>query len=176
MTTGRAVWMGLGIALVALVAAACGREAPAPAPAAADPVEARHGATPPLVLEVTGPEAVQAGETIVLRLELRRAGPSAPIALQVDVPDGVAVVEGSVVETIGDDGALVVRRTLRLAVTGVPAGDVRVTASSGGPGWGVRAEGVYRFGRAAQGAPVVRRGDEVVLPGGRGLGAPVVVE
>lgn len=130
----------------------------------------------PIVLEARGPANVAPGATVDVVVLVRRQGDLvAPVTLEVRLPPGAHLVSGVLVESLPDPGVQGLTRTFRVTIGAVPADDVVAVASAQGTGWGARAEASYRFGRPEPRLPDPARRDEVVLPGGRSLGAPVTM-
>lgn len=126
-----------------------------PASASAAPTSApladHDGPQAPLVLTVEGPSTVDPSGKVMLRLKLsRRLVTQDPISLEIDVPDGATLAEGRAQETILDDRAREVTRTVVVEYASVPASDVVVRARVVGGAFGVNALASYRFGRPAK--------------------------
>jgi hypothetical protein len=102
---------------------------------------------------------------------------STPLRLQVQLPEGVTLVQGQLEEVIPDAHASVVTRTIELRLgERVPEEDVVVTVSQRGEGWGGHEEHRYRFGRPAPAVtPALRRGGPIDLGNGT-IVRPVIVE
>jgi len=127
----------------------------------------------PVVVRVSGPEHVAAGDLFDIKVVVERRRGDAPITLTVTPPPGTTLVQGQAVEILSGTEAST-ERTFKVDCKGkVPLQDLLVSAHGSGPGWGVHATGAYRFGRPEpqlarsprSGAPIVVHGRNL----GRGI-------
>jgi hypothetical protein len=104
--------------------------------------------TPPFEVTVVGPDATRPGESLRLRLEIRRAViDETPMRISIELPPGVTLESGRTEEdVISVEPTIVHEVDLRIGPE-VPAQDVVFTVEQKGDGWGGRAEKIYSFGR-----------------------------
>jgi hypothetical protein len=170
---------GTLLALAALAAGACATqgELPRQAPEApAPPAKSVNGpgVAAPLLLHVASARDVAPGE-IELELVIDRRTDD-PVALELQLPAGVVLVDGSARETLDEPARRIVKKVrLRLA-SGIPLDDVRVVADARGVGYGVRASTSYRFGRPAPKLAQPERRSSASVANGKRLGKPIPLD
>lgn len=127
----------------------------------------------PVVVRLKGPDQVVAGQDITLVAHIeQRVGDSAPVTLNLQLPEGVHLVDGSVSETLpAGNGAL--ERRFVVHVDAMPVGDVELVAHTRGAGFGAHAKGAYHFGRGEQRLPEPPRTQQDTVVGGKNLGPAI---
>jgi hypothetical protein len=127
----------------------------------------------PVVVHLKGPEQVAAGQDITLVAQIeQRTGDSAPVTLNLQLPEGVHLVEGSANETLpAGNGAL--ERRFVVHVDAMPIGDVELIAHTRGAGFGAHAKGAYHFGRGEQRLPEPPRTRQDTVVGSKNLGPAI---
>jgi hypothetical protein len=122
------------------------------------PFAAHAGA--PYVLELEGPDTVDAGSTVTLTATLDVRAHGLPlIELAVQLPEGATLLSGQATERILEPAVGSLTRTFEIAIEDIPRGDVSVVAEITRPDGlaGAHARRTYRFGRAEPKArPIVR--------------------
>ncbi len=126
----------------------------------------------PVTLKLEGPQEVQVGGEIGLRVVIDRTTRGQPLRLRVHLPAGVELVSGRTREEINDPSGHV-ERTLVIRFAGIPADDVTASVDEGGVGYGVHATSAYRFGRADPKLPQPPRTGSPVNIGGKDIGTPI---
>jgi hypothetical protein len=147
-----------------------------PATSSPGPIPEEHGniVQAPFTMTLSGPPSVGAGDVIVLTVTIDVAvAIGAALTMTTTLPEGVTLVDGAAVETLGPQPVGRVQRTLRLRVARVPATDLVVTVSYRTEGSGATAKKVYSFGRSALLPRPLPRNRAIKAMGGRTLGAPI---
>ena len=112
----------------------------------------------PLTTSLRGPEAVHAGDTITVRLDIVRSPDySGMLLIHLVIPPGARLVEGLVEETTLDTTPLQVR-SYRLRILEVPPTDMVARVELRAEHWGTMADANYRFGRPEPNVPPPRAG------------------
>lgn len=139
------------------------------------PQESRSHAGPPVYLGVNGPTVVSPSTTVDVRLRIvRNSLSSVPMQLRVGVPAGANLVAGRDTEEIIDASSPTIDRSYRLELSAIPKDDLTFVLTQGDPGFSVRAEGFYRFGRPEPRQPDPPRGPALIHNGSR-ISTPIVV-
>jgi hypothetical protein len=131
------------------------------------------GRAAPIRVQVQGPDQVD-GDEVEVVVVIEQAAP-APLRVQLQLPPGVELQDGSADETIADAGVRVGRMYRVRLRRGVPRRDLRVVVSLRGRGFGVRAVGQYRFGRPAPLLDEPARPGPSVIVQGHNLGSAIVL-
>jgi len=127
----------------------------------------------PVVVRLRGPDQVVAGQDITLvALIEQRVGDSAPVTLDLQLPEGVRLVDGAASETLPAGNGTLERRFV-VHVDSVPANDVELVAHTRGTGFGAHAKGAYRFGRGERRLPEPARTQQDTVVGGKNLGPAI---
>ncbi|MEI9952906.1 MAG: hypothetical protein WDO74_29015 [Pseudomonadota bacterium] len=175
-------------ASVMLAITACHSSAPEPAPSPASVAVAREqgsasGSAPeraefgphrsPVVIRVTGPAAVQAGQDLEIVAEIDQfVGSQSAVSLELVLPPGARLVKGELSEQL-PPGNGTVRRRFIVHLERVPETNVEFIAKAGNASFGARAQGAYRFGRPQPALVQPKRAPQEVVVGGRSLGHPI---
>ena len=131
--------------------------------------------SPPIFLDVAGPEKVIPGFEWILKVILNRTSRiPAPVRLKIHLPPNVSLIEGLVDETFPEGRPSQDIRNVRLLLREDSATDILVTADVQATGFGAHLEKHYRFGRPEPTFPALPVGREIVLPGGRSFGEVVL--
>lgn len=168
------------VAFAALALSAC--STPGVEPASRQPIAQPEGpqasrshAGPPVYLDVDGPTSVSPGTTVDVRLRIvRNSVAGAPMQLHVGVPAGANLVAGRDTEEIIDPRSPTIDRSYRLEFSAIPKEDLTFVLTQGDPGFSVRAEAFYRFGRPEPRQPDPPRGPALIHNGSR-ISNPIVV-
>jgi hypothetical protein len=178
MSSIRVALISIGITLAASACAAQGelprqapeREAPSPPPRAAS----GPNTSVPLVLDIAAARDVAPGE-VELELVIDRRT-SDPVALELQLPPGVELIEGEARAMLDEPGRRIVRKVRLRMPNGTPLDDVRVVADARGLGYGVRATAAYRFGRPAPKLAQPERRPSASVANGKRLGRPIPLD
>lgn len=123
----------------------------------------------PLDVTFTGPDSPELGVPLVLEARVERRAPiAAPIALSLVLPAHVSLLEGATsIELPANIHADVhtLRFVIRVDSADMNEGEVKLTLSAKGLGFGFHAEPVYRFGRTLPLVPMTRTGRELRVAG-----------
>jgi hypothetical protein len=120
-----------------------------------------------------GPDSVVAGQDITLVAEIsQHVGDRAPVTLNLKLPAGVRLMEGSASETLPPGNSKLERRFV-VHIDKVPSEDIELSADVQNPAFGARASGAYRFGRAQPKLAEPARTSQDTVVGGKNLGRPI---
>ena len=126
----------------------------------------------PFVVTLTGPDAVQAGQQIDLKLVIKRASAvDAPAHIALTLPKGAALLSGEADESAVRLDAAETARTWRLRLDSVPTEDLLVTVAIKAEGFGFNGKAFYRFGRPAPKLPDPQAGGSLPIEGSALSGA-----
>jgi hypothetical protein len=176
----------LSYGLVSLALVACTKSEPAPPPAPAQaaepaktpaekPAPSDDEATPPLTVQIEGPQSPAANSDLDLAIKIVRSrATDVPVALSITLPAGATLITGKSAETIVDASAATIERRIRVHIGAVPADDLLVAADSKTASSGAHAEKAYRFGRAEPKLPQPTPAGPSLKVKGKGMGgAPI---
>ncbi|MGZ3418941.1 MAG: hypothetical protein ACXWUG_02995 [Polyangiales bacterium] len=171
---------------IAIVLLACTKSEPAPPPVsepapnvaekpADKPAPSDDEATPPLTVQVDGPQSPTANSDLDLVVKIVRSRASdVPVTLSIALPAGATLVAGKSAETIVDNATPTIERRLKIHIGAVPADDLVVAADSKTAASGAHAEKAYRFGRAEPKLPQPTPTGPSLKVKGKGMGgAPI---
>lgn len=160
----------------------CNRAEPAPRPepaSASTPAEAPATQKPqlgphksPVTVKLSGPEQVSAGQDIEVVAEIEQRAGSVPVALSLQLPDGVRLVSGQSEELLPVGNGKLQRRFV-VHVDRVPTTDIEVVADTSGSSFGAHAKSAYRFGRPEPRFAQPPRSGKPITVGGREVGRPI---
>jgi hypothetical protein len=151
-----------------------GSVGPPASPADAEAQHAEFGAhRSPVVVRMSGPADVQAGQDIELVAEVEQfVGAKSTVSLDLALPPGARLVSGNPSEQLPPGNGTITRRfVVHLDV--VPKTDVELVARTGNVSFGARATGTYRFGRPTPAFVQPKRSADELIVGGRSLGHPI---
>lgn len=127
----------------------------------------------PVIVSVSGPSSVVAGDTVILNIEIEQLAQGADARLKVELPRGATLVDGELNESLTSDVAAIFRQIVVQLPNGVPQEDVRVVVDSTGINFGAHAQARYRFGRSAPSLPAPPRVGTPLRVHGVSLGASI---
>lgn len=124
----------------------------------------RHGMRAPFVVSVDGPEDVQAGAVVEVKVRIQRRVPSElPLLLTVQAPEGLTIQQGVLSEEIVDETAPEVVRIFQVRVDD-PSAVLTVQVTMGGEGFGAVATREHSFARTVKPATALPQPGELVRP------------
>jgi hypothetical protein len=161
------------LSLTACTTASSSRPA---APESATPAVGEDAARAPLFVhwQLLSDEG---GRLRVSAVVVRKATFRVPIDVRVEVPEGLQLVSGQTAFQIapgltpGETTS-----TLEFTYLSAPRTDLKLVAHASGPGMGVQATGVYRFGRAESKATPPQPTGPAVQVGNLNLGPSIPIE
>jgi hypothetical protein len=148
--------------------------APHPAPAAAGSEHADFGPhRSPVVVRLSGPAQVQAGQDVELVAEIDQfVGSQSSVSLDLVLPAGTRLVAGNASEQLPPGNGTLTRRFV-VHLDSVPETNVELVARAGNASFGAHAKSAYRFGRPEPKLAQPKRGTDELIIGGRSLGHPI---
>ena len=164
-------------ATILLLTAGCtGQQTPAASPIVPTPPVLAPNPASPVQAQLDGPAQVADGQPAELVLHIDRITAAiAPLHVDLQLPSGVVLLSGKSSDVIDASEPLHLTRTWRVQVERVPAADIVAVLDWQTTAGGYHAALAYRFGRAApQALKPTRFPHEIVLPGGRSLGQPIL--
>jgi len=154
--------------------AAHAEPAPTPVSSAESSTKPELGAhRAPVIVRLKGPDQVTTGQDITLVAQIeQRVGDAAAVSLNLQLPQGVRLVEGAANETLSTGNGTLERRFV-VHIDSMPAGDIELVAHTRGAGFGAHAKGAYHFGRGERRLAEPRRAPQDTVVGGKNLGPAI---